>query len=82
METASAEISNISWQHAALLRKAVFDTVPGTVNVIRGVAAQTTSITSSEEREAVIPEGMMDELPLVPDTLIVGSQKVWFKETI
>ena len=28
--TASMKIATISWQHAALLRKAVFDTVPGT----------------------------------------------------
>ena len=44
-ETASAEVANISWQHAALLREAVFNTVPGTVNVRRGAAAQTPSIT-------------------------------------
>ena len=30
---ASTEMANISCQHAALLRKAVFDTVPGTINV-------------------------------------------------
>ena len=38
-ETASAEVANISWLCAALLREAVFNTVPGTVNVRRGVAA-------------------------------------------
>ena len=46
--TASAKIDNIHWQFAALLRKAVFDTVPGTANIRRGVAAQTPSMTSSE----------------------------------
>ena len=34
--TALVEIANISWQHAALLRKTVFDTVSGMVNVRRG----------------------------------------------
>ena len=38
-ETSSAELANISQQHAALLREAVFNTVPGTVNARRGVAA-------------------------------------------
>ena len=47
-ETASAEVANISQLHAALLKEAVFNTVPGTVNVRRGAAAQTPSITSLE----------------------------------
>ena len=47
MITASAEIANISWQCAALLRKAVFNTVPGTFNVRGDTAAQTPSITLS-----------------------------------
>ena len=34
-ETASGEVANISWQNAALLREAVFNTVPETVNVKR-----------------------------------------------
>ena len=37
--TALVEIANISWQHAALLRRAVLDTVPDTVNVRRESAA-------------------------------------------
>ena len=45
---ASAEVSNISQMHAALLKEIVFDTVPGMVNVRRGVAAQTAGISSSE----------------------------------
>ena len=48
-EKASAEVANISQQHAALLREAGFNTVPGTVNVRRGAAAQTPSITLLEE---------------------------------
>ena len=43
-ETASAEVAKISEQHAALLREAVLNTVPGTVNVRRGAAAGTPSI--------------------------------------
>ena len=38
-ETASAGVANISWQCAALVREAVFNTVPGTVIVRRGAAA-------------------------------------------
>ena len=34
------EIANISWQNTALLRKVVFGTVAGAVNVRRGAAAQ------------------------------------------
>ena len=45
-ETASTEVANIGQQHAALLREAVFNTVPGTVNVRRGAVAQMPSITS------------------------------------
>ena len=81
-ETASAEVANISQQHAALWREAVFDTVPGTVNVTRGAAAQTPSITSLNEGEAGILEDMVDHLPQVPDTPIAGSQRVWFMEPI
>ena len=77
-----AEIANISWPHAALLRKSVFDTVSGTVNVRRGASAQTPSITSSEKGEADILEDMVDHLPPVPDTPIIGSQKVQLGEPI
>ena len=80
--TASVKIANISWQHAALLRKAVFNTVPGTVNVRRGAVAQTFSITSSEEGKADILEDRVDQLLPVPDTSIVGGQKVWFRELL
>ena len=45
---ASAEVSNISQMHAALFKEIVFDTVPGMVNVRRGVAAQAAGISSSE----------------------------------
>ena len=79
-ETALAGVANISWQHAALVREAVFNTVPGTVNVRRGAAAQTPSITSLEEGEADILDDMVDQLPQVPDTPIAGSRKVWFME--
>ena len=77
-ETASAAVANISQQHAALLREAVFNTVPGTFNVRRGAVAQTLFITSLEEVEAGILEDMVDQLPQVPDTPIAGSQRVWF----
>ena len=56
--------------------------MPGTVNVRRGAAAQTPSITSLEEGEAGIFEDMVDHLPQVPDTPIAGSQRVWFMEPI
>ena len=49
--------------------------MPGTVYVRRGVAAQPPSI-SSEEGEAGILKCMVDKLPQVPDTSIVGSQRV------
>ena len=62
--------------------KSSFNTVPGTVNVRRGAAAQTPSITSLEEGEAGILEDMVDHLPQVPDTPIAGSQRVWFMEPI
>ena len=71
-ETASAEVTNISRQHAALLREVVFNTVPGTVNVRGGVAVQTPSI-SSEEGEADILKNIVDQLSQVPDTPIAGS---------
>ena len=48
VETTSAEVVNISQQHAALLRQADFNTVPGTVNVRRGEAAHTLRISSEE----------------------------------
>ena len=80
--SASVEISNISQQHAALLRKSVFDTVACTVNVRRGAAAPTPSITLSEEGEADILGDIVHQLPPVPDTPIDGSQKVWFNEPI
>ena len=63
--TALAEIAITSQQHAALLRKAVFDTLPGTFSVRRGATDQTP---------------MVDQLPPVADTPVVGSQKVWFRE--
>ena len=47
--TALVEIANIFCQCTALLRKAIFDTVPDKFNVGRGLAAQTPSITSLEE---------------------------------
>ena len=81
-ETASAEVANISQQHAALLREAVFNTVPGTVNVRRGAEAGTPSITLFEEGQAGILEDMVDHLPQVPDTPIAGSQRVQFMEPI
>ena len=80
-ETASAEVATVCQQHAALLIEAVFNTVPDTVNVRRGAAAQTPSI-SSEEGEAGILEDMVDQLPQVPDTPITGSQRVWFMEPV
>ena len=48
----------------------------------RGAAAQTPSITSLEKGEADILEDMVDQLPAVTDTSILGNQKVWFRETI
>ena len=75
-------MANISQQHAALLRQAVFNTVPGTVNVRRGAAAQIPSVTSSEEGEAGILKDVVDQLTLVSDTPIAGSLKVWFMEPI
>ena len=54
--------------------------MPGTVNVRR--RAQTSSITSSEEGKADIFEDMVDQLPPVPDTQILGSQKVLFSVQI
>ena len=80
-ETTSVEVANISWQHAALLRLAIFNTAPGTLNVRRGAAAWTSS-TSSEEGEAGVLEDMAEQLPQVPDIPIVGSQKVQFMEPI
>ena len=80
-EITSAEVANISWQHAALLRQAVFNTVPSTVNVRRVAEAQTPSISSSEG-EAVILEDMVEQLPQVPDTPTACSQKVQFMEHI
>ena len=65
-----------------MLREAVFNTVPGTVNVRRGAAAQTPSITSLEEGEAGILKDMVDQLPQVPDTPIAGSQRVQFMEPV
>ena len=78
-ETIFAGVVNICWQ-CALVREAVFDTVPGTVNVRRGAAAWTPSKTSLEKGEADILEDMVDQLPQVPDTLIAGGQKVQFME--
>ena len=78
--TASVETANISWQPATLLRKAVFYIVPGTINVRRGEATHTPSITSSEEGEADIFEDMVDQLSAVPDIPIVGCQWVQFRE--
>ena len=37
-ETTSAKIANINWHHSALLRQAVYNTVPGTINVRRAAA--------------------------------------------
>ena len=76
----SAEIANISQQHAALLRQAVFNTVLGTFTVRWGATAQAPIITSSEEGDVAILKDMVDQLPPVPDTPIAGSQKVWFME--
>ena len=36
-------------------------------------------LTSSEKGEADILEDMVDQMPSVPDTKIVGSQRVWFQ---
>ena len=80
-EMTSAEVANRSQQCAALLRETVSNTVPGTVNVRKGRAAQTPSI-SSEEGEAGILEGMVDQLPQVPYTPNTGSQMVWSIEPI
>ena len=80
-EMTSAEVANISQQCAALLRELVFNTVLGTVNVRRGAAAQTPSI-SSEEGEAGILQDMLDQMPQVPDTPFAGSQRVCFMEPI
>ena len=80
--TASVEITNITWQCVALFRKAIFDSVLGTVNVKRGAAFQTPSIASSSEGEVDILEDMVDQLLPVPDTPIVGSQNVWLREPI
>ena len=80
--TASAEIANMSQQYGALLGNVVFDTGLGTINVRRGAAAQTPSIMSSQEGEANLLEGMVNQLLSVPDTPIVGSQKVLFREPL
>ena len=77
-ETTSAEVANISWQHAASLRQAFLYIVPDTVIVRRGAAAQTPGISSEEG--AHILKDMVHQLQQVPDTPIVGSQKVWFME--
>ena len=74
-------MANISLWCAALLRQAVFNTVPGTVNVRRGAAAQKPTL-SSEEGKAGILKDMVDQLPHKPDTPIVGRQKVQFMEPI
>ena len=74
--TASAEIANVSQQHAALLKKAVFATVPNMVNVRRGAAAQTPSKTSSQKGESDLLEDMVDQLPPVPDTPISWNPRV------
>ena len=50
--------------------------------VRRGAAAQTPIITSLEDGEAGNLKDMVDQLPPVPDTPIVGSQKVCFMEPI
>ena len=81
-ETASTEVANISWKHAALLKEAVFNTVAGTVNVRREAAARTPSITTLEEGDTDILEDMADHLPQVPDTPTAGSQKVQLMESI
>ena len=80
--TASPEIASMSWQHTALLRELGFDTVLCMFNVRRGAAAQTPSITLSEEEEADLLEDMVDQLPPVPDTPIVRSQNIWFRELL
>ena len=45
MKITSAKIANISWQCAALVKQAVFSTVPGAVNGRREAAVQTSSVT-------------------------------------
>ena len=62
-ETASAEVVNISWWHAALLRETVFNDVPG-----KSMLDGCSSPNSSEEGEAGILKDMVDQLPQVPDT--------------
>ena len=49
---------------------------------VRRATAQTPSVTSLDKGEAHILEHMVDQLPSVPDTLIVGSQKAWLREPI
>ena len=73
MKITSAKIANISWQCAALVKQAVFSTVPVAVNGRREAAAQTSSVTLSEEGGAGILKDMVDQLPAVSDTLIMGS---------
>ena len=54
--------------------------MPGTFNVEKRAAAQTPSISSSEEVEAGILEDMVYQLPHIHDIQIVAIQKVWFME--
>ena len=70
--TASAEIANISWQQVALLKEAIFNTVPG-------MAARTARILSSEEEETYLLGDVVYQPSLMPTT-ISGNQKVWLKE--
>ena len=78
-ETASAEVANISWQHATLLSKPVFNTEPGTVNVRRAAVAQTPSISSSEEMEVGILKDMWTKCHkyLTPQLKVVRGSGSW-----
>ena len=81
MTTASVEIANISQQHAAFIVKSSFQYCARHSQCEKGAAAQTPSITSSEEGEADILEDMVDQLPAVPGTSNCGHQKVRFQGT-
>ena len=82
MATASEEVANISKQCTALLKEAVFNTVPSTVNVKRGVATQTPSTSSEEEKEANLLKDIVDHLLTVPGKPVSGTHCIWFKEPL
>ena len=63
-----------------MVRGAVFNTVPGTVNVRR--EQQSELPVYHWRRGAGILEDMVDQLPQVLDTPIAGSERVWFMEPV